>query len=619
MKLNNIQKNFCIFFSVIISILIAALVWEKITLPLNNTIGAKGFLVSIGYNPTNDTIRYVFFISLPLIAFLFLNQILYKKNLKLKNLIDEKNTKITNHYPLIIIISSIFIIFIFLEFFSVNYSFSSYRIDQFHDGNYLSPFQNYISTKNIWISSQLTHGASDIFYPVLMWKILGVESIGATRTFGIFLILFLKLLSVLLAYQLTKILNLNKATKIFFFTILTAIILSMSRYTFLSGAYYLSYRDIFIILFLIFFIELFIDSKFRFLSTIIIAFISVISILFHTDIGIYINFILIVYCLYLLVSKKYKDFLLIFLTLIACWVSIIILIGLDEFLAFLNNIKIIALSIDLIHGLKYPQPFFSIGENPDGARATRGLLIQITAGLFVLNYLISNNTKIFTSKKVLFLFLFILSLIMYKNALGRSDASHIRGSNDLPILINCIFILNYLLIFFEKIPIYKNFSSQKVFFSLSIFFLLFYYIYNHNFYKIDNIKNYKQNFTKFIRLNDKDFLDEKTAKLIEYYKQISKKDNCVEIVTFDDAIPYLLKKPSCTKYWSSLLASSTKSQKDYIKQLKKNEPEYILYYSDDRKFDGVGIYERIELVNSFILTNYKKHEELDGYIILKKR
>ena len=208
---------------------------------------------------------------------------------------------------------------------------------------------------------------------------------------------------------------------------------------------------------------------------------------------------------------------------------------------------------------------------------------------------------------------------MYKNALGRSDASHIRQSNDLPTLINCIFILNYLLIFFEKISIYKNFSSQKVFFSLSIFFLLFYYIYNHNFYKIDNIKNYKQSFTKFVRLNDKDFLDEKTAKLIEYYKQISKKDNCVESVTFDDAIPYLLKKPSCTKYWSSLLASSTKSQKDYIKQLKKNEPEYILYYSDNRKFDGVGIYDRIELVNSFILTNYKKHEELDGYIILKKR
>jgi len=56
MKLNNIQKNLCIFFSVIISILIAALVWEKITLPLNNTIEAKRLLLSKSYYLTNDTI-----------------------------------------------------------------------------------------------------------------------------------------------------------------------------------------------------------------------------------------------------------------------------------------------------------------------------------------------------------------------------------------------------------------------------------------------------------------------------------------------------------------------------------------------------------------------------------
>ena len=72
MKLNNLQKNFYIFFSVVISILIVTLLWEKITLPLNNTTGAKGMLVLKGYNPTNDTIRYIFFIALPLIIFLFL-------------------------------------------------------------------------------------------------------------------------------------------------------------------------------------------------------------------------------------------------------------------------------------------------------------------------------------------------------------------------------------------------------------------------------------------------------------------------------------------------------------------------------------------------------------------
>ena len=43
MKLNNLQKDLYIFFLVIISIIVATLLWEKISLPLNNTIEASGF------------------------------------------------------------------------------------------------------------------------------------------------------------------------------------------------------------------------------------------------------------------------------------------------------------------------------------------------------------------------------------------------------------------------------------------------------------------------------------------------------------------------------------------------------------------------------------------------
>ena len=90
-------------------------------------------------------------------------------------------------------------------------------------------------------------------------------------------------------------------------------------------------------------------------------------------------------------------------------------------------------------------------------------------------------------------------------------------------------------------------------------------------------------------------------------------------------MPYLLKKPSCTKYWASWLASSTKTQKDYILELRKVMPKYILYESlgennkGNRKFDGLGVYERIELVNSFVLSNYQKYIEIEGYIVLQKR
>mgnify|MGYP006100146829 CR=1 FL=1 len=37
-----------------------------------------------------------------------------------------------------------------------------------------------------------------------------------------------------------------------------------------------------------------------------------------------------------------------------------------------------------------------------------------------------------------------------------------------------------------------------------------------------------------------------------------------DTITYDDAIPYLLKKPTCTKYWASWQVGPTIMQKDYI-------------------------------------------------------
>ena len=55
-----------------------------------------------------------------------------------------------------------------------------------------------------------------------------------------------------------------------------------------------------------------------------------------------------------------------------------------------------------------------------------------------------------------------------------------------------------------------------------------------------------------------------------------------------------------------------------IDQLKKIQPKNILYFSADHDFDGIGIYERIELVHSYILSNYRKNEEFNGYLFLEK-
>ena len=80
------------------------------------------------------------------------------------------------------------------------------------------------------------------------------------------------------------------------------------------------------------------------------------------------------------------------------------------------------------------------------ARHQRSLL-QLSAGLFVTYNLITKKNTMSSGGKVFYVLIF---LIMYKNALGRSDSYHIRMSNDLPILINSFFILNLIILKIEK-------------------------------------------------------------------------------------------------------------------------------------------------------------------------
>ena len=157
---------------------------------------------------------------------------------------------------------------------------------------------------------------------------------------------------------------------------------------------------------------------------------------------------------------------------------------------------------------------------------------------------------------------------------------------------------------------------------------MFFYITNSNNYKFTNIKNFNSNFTNYIKLTDEDFIDIKTIKIVNYYKEVTKNDNCVVAISYDmDAINYLLKKPTCTIYWSSWLASPISLQKDYIKQLKKREPKYILHQVHEvnelgnytTKFDELGIDERVEHIHSYIATNYKKYFKIDDFIILEKK
>ena len=618
MKYLKYKNDLLIFLIVLSSVFFVTILWSKINVPYFNKYEVIGIYSSLNYSSYNDVLRYTFFISVPVLSYIVALYFFKKKEfVNLTDLLSLKKNKYIPLYPTSKITVFYFFIFFLLiinEFFSLD--MPNFKMDYWHDGDYLTAAKNYSITQKIWGSTYAVHGASMAIYPSLMWKLFNIESIGAYRLFPWFLIIILKLLCVYFAYLLSRIVLIKKIYKDIFFIIFGFLILSMSNFGSLADGYNLiSFRDLYLILFLIFLFNIIILDKINFFNISSITIIPSITMLLHTDIGIYLNFTLFILVLYFIFLKQKKIIFNIFFIFSCFWLITIFLLGYEEFSLFIRNIPIMASSIDYLHGWVYPEPFFDIGNSKHASRATKGLFFQLLAGLIISYKVFIKDDHFDNRKKIFFLFVFILSFIFYRTALGRSDAFHIRMSGDLPLLIISFFILEYFLRYFEKIKLFSNEKLLK-YFIISIFTISFFYL-SYDKFNFNNVKNIKYRYTNFINLSNESFMDKDVIELVNYFKDISLGDNCIQNFTNNHAIPYFLNKKSCTPYYASILASPNILQHDYVLRIKKSKPAYILYASEKFTFDNIKVYDRLKIVNNYINQDYIYHKNINGYTIYK--
>ena len=610
------KNNLIIFTLLFLSFLFSIFFWPKIILPYTNVHNVAGIYDNLKYSSHNDVTRYIFFIGFPVLTF-FISLLLFKKEkmIHFNDLFKSNNEFfIINKDQKKILFFSFIILgfYILIEFLSLGVP--DMKIDRVHDGDYLTAAMNYLLTNKIWSSSYAVHGASMSIYPNIMWKIFNVESIGAFRLFPVFMAILVKIFSLYFAFQLTKIVNVKDSFKVIFFILFSFLILSMSDFDVLVGGYNLiSFRDLYLIFFLILLFNIIIHEKNNYINIFLITIIPSLTMLLHTDIGIYLNFTLIFLMIYFYFSKKNKNWFVILIITIF-WLLTLKYMGLNDFKLFFKNILILTSSIDYLMGNPYPEPFFDTTGSKHASRATKGLVLQLIAGLLVTYKVFIKNDNTENKKKVFFIFLFILSFIFYRNALGRSDSYHIRMSSDLPILIISFFTIEYLLMNIQKNFI---FSKDKVtnYITLVIFLLTISYL-GFSKFNYSNIKNIQNRYSEFVRHKDSYFMNNDTINIINYLKEVTKDEKCIENFTYDLSIPFFLKKTSCTPYYSSWLASPTILQKDYIKRLKVAKPNYIIYKSN-HFVDNLQVYERLELVNSYIIRNYDFHINIDDFLIYK--
>jgi len=100
------------------------------------------------------------------------------------------------------------------------------------------------------------------------------------------------------------------------------------------------------------------------------------------------------------------------------------------------------------------------------------------------------------------------------------------------------------------------------------------------------------------------------------YKKLTENEYCVQQFTDDNAIPYLVNKPTCTKYYVNAHIIRNWTENNFIKELNESNPKYLVYSSDINWFKNR---KNAPNADKYILENYFLFKDLSPWIIYKKR
>ena len=549
------KETLVLFVNIIISFYLGFLLWDHIKLTYIDP-GILGTYSENNHNSLNDIVRYLSFILLPILAYI-LTKIYFGFNFRIsiRNFLYDK-TYFKDPKDTVSPIFLLAILFlILLEFLSI--SFPEYKLDSFHEGQKLSSAFKSFLDNSLWSGSFVTIG---IFFETLsskfFWQIFDHVSVGVTRYSELFYILLFKISLVFLVFFLSNFLKLNSFNKNIFF-ISNALILNY-LINYIPGIDLISYRELPIIILSILFLFL-IRNNYNTIVLLLISLLSVTSLFWGIDRGLICNILISIILIHLfLIDEKKKSFLL-FIFIFCGWLIFFIFAN-NEFNFFIDNTFTILKEMNYIHGLIHPKPF---SEDLHSSRSTKVLLFIIFVSLICLNLILSRNKDYSIQLKRIFLLLGLLSITGYLYALGRSDGPHIKNSFGYPIVFLSIYLSYNLL----KIVSKKKITLHKIF----IFFvltLIFSLTFNIN---PKNIFSYKKRFIEFINKEDNFFLNERELILIENLKPLVNKYDCIQLISNDAALYYLLKKKSCTKYYYIWNSSSNKTQIKLAEEMKNTK------------------------------------------------
>ena len=618
------KKDIFIYFLTFLSIILASYIFSKINLTYNNPEEVLGYYSYFNYSHFNDTVKYLIFVGIPLFVFLISFIIVKKKEcLNLSEIFRNLSIKLPRKNLLLNFVLFLFVALIIIDFFSTE--FPNFKLDVFHEGQLLSGAYNFYLSKELWKSTYVISGLfMDILNANISWSFSDQENIASYRFYIFFLQSLTSIVFLIFCYLISKAFNFEKNKEVLFFLILSALSLSLIN----DGT--VVFRDLTLGLFLIFCLMVLKSYDKNQIICFLLGFLSIFSLLWSLDRGIYLNATLLCFVIILFFKKKNYQIFLITLSILLSWLMFFLIVGKDEFIGFINHSFTVLKHMDLQHGVMYPTPF---SDETNASRATKNLLIIIANGMFIISALLNKNSNIPRETKLFLATLFILSSLFYKTGLSRSDGPHLKQAISFHIILFVIFVYLHVVNYYQN-----NLKNIKLKFFLEKYFILLliliFILQNNINNNLKNTLNFKERYLTFINLDNDTFLIEEDRKTLNRLKDLTENENCFQLFNYHTAFTYLLKKKSCSKFSHIFNLGSKKHQYDFISEMEDKKPKYILYEkksdsseninNNDKKFE-YSFYsfilpsERFPYINKYILKNYSILEEINGWPILQRK
>ncbi len=594
------------WFVLLLGIVFSTIIWKYISLPYDETNLIIGEYSQKKINPFNDSLRGIFFISFPLFLYSITYLLLNKELLTIKIFKDKKSIRNKN----INYLSLILILFCVLEFYSLDYNYFVSELDPHHEGTFLTAQLNVISKNQFWSGTFFDYGFLGNSVGLFFNYLFDDYSIGIQRYSFKLLILINKIFLILICRKI--IISLDEANKReFLFLIFT--LSSLTLVNFYEPVIPFHSRIFVFLIFTFLIFNIVCSEKNNLVINLFVGSFSLFSILFYWDIGTYINILLVILTIFLLLSKKFIVFYQILFGIILSWLMLFIIVSNNELKELINQYLFIINISDYLIGIEYPKPF-----SDKSTRHTKALLLIILAGTFLINYIFNLDKNESLQSKFLLFFLFISSIIFFKSGLTRSDSPHIKYTSGIYTLLIFFFISYYIIKITNNIKIFNKyfvyFERKKFFLTISSL-ICFVFFFKNTHLNLLNIFDSEKNFHKITKISDNKFLNNDYLYFLETYKDLVKNEECVQQFTDDNAIPYFVNKPTCTKYFVHAHVIQNWTENDFIKELNYTNPNFIVYSSEINWFKDR---KNAPNADKYILENYSLYKDLSPWIIYKK-